>query len=212
MNKTLLLLLFTFSCVAFAQGSLKTVVAEKGDGIYSILRKNRINPTKYYNAFIEANKEALSKEEFLKTGQSYFIPDTTNLSKKEDAILTTKKQYSIFGKEFAKVDSLSNSLKNNVYYLVSGHGGPDPGAVVTYKGDDIAEDEYAYDITLRLARELISNGAEVFLIIKDANDGIRDDRKLKLDTDEVNYPDETIPLNQLARLKQRTKAVNNLYK
>ena len=81
MNKTFLLLFFTFYYGAFAQDSLKTVVAEKGDGIYSILRKQGINPSKFYNAFIEANKEKLDKEEFLKTGQTYFIPDTTSKSK-----------------------------------------------------------------------------------------------------------------------------------
>ena len=212
MNKTFLLLFFTFYYGAFAQDSLKTVVAEKGDGIYSILRKQGINPSKFYNAFIEANKEKLDKEEFLKTGQTYFIPDTTSKSKNTLTNLNNRKEYPIFGKEFAKVDSLSSSLKDNVYYLVSGHGGPDPGAVVAYEGKDIGEDEYAYDITLRLARELISHGAEVFLIIKDADDGIRDGRILELDVDEVTCLDEAIPLNQLARLKQRTKLVNDLYK
>ncbi len=177
-----------------------------------MLRKNGVNPTKFYNAFVEANKTKLTEEEFLKIGESYFIPDTTPLRKIEKVNLSSFREYSIFGKDFGRIDSLSNQLQDNVYYLVSGHGGPDPGAVESYDGEFIAEDEYAYDITLRLARELISHGAEVFLIIRDENDGIRDDRKLELDTDEVSYPDNDIPLNQLARLKQRVKAVNDLYK
>ncbi len=194
------------------QDSLLTVTAGQGDGIYSLLRKNGYSPTKYYNAFIESNKELLAEEEALKIGQAYQLPDTTVLLKVDEEAYVDIKKYPIFGEAYAKVDSLSNRLEGTIYYLVSGHGGPDPGAVETYNGDMIAEDEYAYDVTLRLYRELISHGAEVFLIIRDENDGIRDDRKLALDTDEVTYPNEEIPLNQVARLKQRVKAVNALYK
>ncbi|WP_350289966.1 N-acetylmuramoyl-L-alanine amidase [uncultured Croceitalea sp.] len=213
MSKTLFLFFLLASCFfATAQDSLQTVIAERGDGIYSLLRKNGVNPTKFYNAFIDVNKNSLLEEEFLKIGQSYFIPDTTESNKTAKVNLEAVRKYPIFGKEFAQVDSLSNKLSGTIYYLVSGHGGPDPGAVENYNGELIAEDEYAYDITLRLARELISHGAEVFLIIKDENDGIRDDRVLELDTDEVTYPNKEIPLNQLARLKQRVEAVNELYK
>ena len=214
MSITRAFFIFFFSCFCLvkAQDSLKTVVAQKGDGIYAILRKNGINPTKFYNAFVESNKEKLSEEEYLKVGETYIIPDTLQYLKVEEVDFKTYREYPIFGANFSKVDSLSNRLDGALYYLVSGHGGPDPGTVGSYDGDVIAEDEYAYDITLRLARELISHGAEVILIIQDENDGIRDERKLELDTDEVTYPNQTIPLNQLARLKQRVEAVNDLYK
>lgn len=213
LSKSLSILLLIFGCLALSgQDSLKIVVAEQGDGIYSLLRKNGINPTKFYNAFIDVNKELLSKEEFLKIGQSYYIPDTVQFSEVEKVNIEALREYPIFGENFVHVDSLSNRLKDNIYYLVSGHGGPDPGAVENYDGKLIAEDEYAYDITLRLARELISHGAVVFLIIKDKNDGIRDDRILELDTDEVTYSSQEIPLNHLARLKQRVEEINALYK
>ena len=48
-----------------------------------------------------------------------------------------------------------NSLANKVYYIVAGHGGPDPGARCTDCKSTMCEDEYAYDVSLRLARELI---------------------------------------------------------
>ena len=108
--------IFLGSYHIIAQDSLKTVIAEKGDGIYALLRKNGINPTKFYNAFIEVNKGLLSQDEFLKVGQSYFIPDTVNqLKKVEKVSLGSIKKYPIFGKEFARVDSLSNRLKDNIY-------------------------------------------------------------------------------------------------
>ena len=40
---------------------------------------------------------------------------------------------------------------------------------------DRHEDEYAYDVALRLARNLMQEGAEVRIIIQDAKDGIRED-------------------------------------
>ena len=213
MNKIFFLLALTInSTLLLAQDSLKTVIATQGDGIYSLLRKNGVNPTKFYNAFIKANKKTLDEDEFLKVGQFYFIPDTTRLTNTEQINKGTSKEYLIFGEDFARVDSLSNTLKETIYYLVSGHGGPDPGATTVYKNKVLAEDEYAYDITLRLARELISHGAEVFLIIRDENDGIRDDKILEIDRDEVAYLNQEIPLNLKARLKQRADAVNKLYK
>lgn len=43
---------------------------------------------------------------------------------------------------------------------------------------ELHEDEYAYDVALRLARNLMQEGAEVRIIIQDAKDGIRDDKYL----------------------------------
>jgi N-acetylmuramoyl-L-alanine amidase len=122
-----------------------------------------------------------------------------------------KANYDIFGDKYQEVEVSDQLLKDRVYYLISGHGGPDPGALGLYADKLISEDEYAYDVTLRLARNLISHGAIVYVIIRDPNDGIRDSEVLEIDNDEVCYPNEVIPLNQMARLKQRTEAVNKLY-
>jgi len=206
------LLFFIISATSvYTQDSLRTVTAIQGDGIYSLLRKNGFSPAKYYNEFIQANKNKLTEEEFLQIGEIYFLPDSLVTKKVEESNIILKK-YSLFGEDFAKIDSLSNRLNDAIYYLVSGHGGPDPGAIENYNDELIAEDEYAYDITLRLARELMSHGAEVHMIVQDENDGIRDDKVLALDRDEVVYPNQEIPLNQLARLKQRAEAVNILYR
>lgn len=119
--------------------------------------------------------------------------------------------FPIFGKKYEDVTIEDNRLLDHVYYLVSGHGGPDPGALGKLGDHRISEDEYAYDVTLRLARNLIAHGAVVYLITRDPNDGIRDEESLPLDEDEVCYPEQPIPLNQKARLKQRTDIINNLY-
>lgn len=118
----------------------------------------------------------------------------------------------LFGKAYEKVNIIDNSLKGNYYYLVSGHGGPDPGAMSKYSGHSLCEDEYAYDVTLRLARQLISRGAIVYIITRDKNDGIRDSEYFKCDKDEYCWPNQKIPLNQVKRLRQRAGAVNQLFK
>lgn len=120
--------------------------------------------------------------------------------------------FPVFGKEFEKVEIKSHELKGDVYYIVAGHGGPDPGAMANFNGHQLTEDEYAYDISLRLARNLMEQDATVYIIIRDPNDGIRSEAFLEIDHDEVCYPDQVIPLNQIQRLNQRVDAINELYK
>ena len=202
-----------------------------GDGIYSILRKNGLEPTKHYKAFIKLNKKSLTINNGVLKGRTYILPsiikdtiviietpaitDKTEpeiIKKPSDSLLPVKQiNNPIFGKDYEEVPLENNSLNGAIYYLISGHGGPDPGATETYNGKLISEDEYAYDVTLRLARRLMSNGAKVYIIIKDENDGIRDQKILEIDYDEVNFPDKPIPKSQKLRLRQRTKTVNHLY-
>jgi len=122
-----------------------------------------------------------------------------------------KMKVPILGKDHNEITVIDESLKDCVYYLVSGHGGPDPGAM-THKGvHSLCEDEYAYDVTLRLARQLLRRGAIVYVIIRDYNDGIRDKTYLGYDKDEMCWGKQPIPRNQRARLNQRTSTINRLY-
>ena len=117
----------------------------------------------------------------------------------------------ILGKDYEEITVEDETLKGCVYYLISGHGGPDPGAMTKKDGNFLCEDEYAYDVTLRLARNLLSHGAKVYVIVRDENDGIRDQEYLGYDKDEVVWFKQKIPANQVRRLKQRTTVVNELY-
>ncbi len=232
MHKQLLSLFLFLSFTATSQVSKKTVLAVNGDGIYSILRKNDLDPVKHYKAFLALNKKKLSNKNGLFAGRTYTLP--ANREPEKEQVISPKieiapmvdtipeksitpipvvetKNLPIFGKDKALVTIENHTLKNAIYYLVSGHGGPDPGAITFYNGKLISEDEYAYDVTLRLARRLISHGAQVYIIIKDPNDGIRDEKILEVDYDEVNYPNKKISKSQKLRLKQRTQAINKLY-
>lgn len=121
-----------------------------------------------------------------------------------------KRKYPIFGKKYEWVDPIDNSLSGKIFYVVSGHGGPDPGAIGYQANYELHEEEYAYDVSLRLARRLLEHGAEVHIIVQD-DDGIRDDRYLSFNDDEYYIGGIPIARNQLARLQKRAEIINGMY-
>lgn len=210
--------ILTFFLVAlilpqYSAAQNKEAVAEKGDGIYRLLTRNGLSVSENMDSFIELNKKELGRDNSLIIGKKYKLPsvaaimDNVTIGKSTGKIV----RYKIFGKEYENVEITSSVLNGATYYLMAGHGGPDPGAVGKYNGKLVCEDEYAYDITIRLARNLIQEGASVYMITRDKNDGIRDESILKVDHDEVCYPGLKIPLNHTRRLRQRTDAVNKLH-
>ncbi len=195
-------LCFFFICIQLhAQGgsSFHLCQPQKGEGLTSFLTRNKITTDELREKFLSLNKDNIGKNNALLLGVKYKIPNTDVFLKEP-----------LYGKDREVFKKESDKLKGAIFYLVSGHGGPDPGALGKYGGKTVSEDEYAYDITLRLAKKLQENGAEIHMIIQDADDGIRDDICLPLDKDETCEGME-IPLEQNDRLRQRTKAINELY-
>jgi N-acetylmuramoyl-L-alanine amidase len=206
-----------FICLLSLQAQHIEVTAEKGEGIYRLLTRNGLSAAQHLDAFIELNKDRLGKNNSLFAGRKYKLPqaseNTTVPAAVHAAVPAAGRtvRHEIFGQGYENVAIIDEQLKGAVFYLVPGHGGPDPGAVGIYGNWQLCEDEYAYDVTLRLARNLIQHGATVYMIVFDPTHGIRDERYLKPDKTERSYPNQTIPLNQLKRLQQRTDAVNELY-
>ena len=190
----------------WGQDNYKTVTPKKGEGILKLLRRNEV-AVKYKNAFIELNKGKFGKKESLLAGVKYNIDPSWVKGAREEW-----RVYPIFGEKYERLKIANSSLQGSVFYLVAGHGGPDPGAVGNHSLGSLCEDEYAYDVTLRLARWLIERNALVYFIVRDKNDGIRDANYLPCDKDEYTYTRGRIPANQVARLQQRTDVINNLYK
>lgn len=122
----------------------------------------------------------------------------------------SRRSFPIFGNQHAYTPLISSRLKGKVFYLISGHGGPDPGARGKRAGETLCEDEYAYDVTLRLLKVLLSHGATAYMIVRDPNDGIRNENYLKCDKDEEVWGKKVIPINQKERLGQRTDIINAL--
>ena len=171
----------------------------KGEGILLFLKRHNLT-TEHIAKFKELNKGKFGSDGGLLMHHTYTLP-----------VVNNKWIVPIFGKEHEELTLKDDELKGAVFYLVSGHGGPDPGAIGDYGKLKLYEDEYAYDITLRLAKNLMQKGATVHIIVQDPNDGIRSDTYLKPSKDET-VMGESIPLDQNKRLKQRCDAINELYK
>ncbi|TAE51916.1 MAG: N-acetylmuramoyl-L-alanine amidase [Bacteroidetes bacterium] len=120
--------------------------------------------------------------------------------------------YPIFGSKYANVPLDETDLSGKVFYISSGHGGPDPGAVGKFGTQSLCEDEYAYDISLRLAHNLLSRGATVYIIVRDPDDGIREGEILPCDKDENFWLDKDIAVSQSERLFQNSEVINELYR
>jgi N-acetylmuramoyl-L-alanine amidase len=197
-----------FSLFCFSQ---EKAIPKDGEGINRFLTNNGRSPQKYYDIFIELNKDKLGKNNTLIKDVAYVLPSltTTTPEKKNKESKGSVKKEPLFGKKYAEYTIQSDKLKGATFYLSSGHGGPDCGAIGKADGKEIHEDEYAYDIMLRLARNLMMEGATVYIIIQDKNDGIRDDKFLKNNKTETCRGKE-IPLNQLKRLQQRSDEINAL--
>lgn len=127
----------------------------------------------------------------------------------EKSVTSSARNFSILGNKYQYTPLISSKLKGKVFYIVSGHGGPDPGARGQRSSHTLCEDEYAYDVSLRLLRLLLSHGATAYMIVRDANDGIRDTEFLNCDEDEKVWGNLTIPRDQKARLQQRCDIINN---
>ena len=175
--KRIFCLLTIFFCTLFAFNASAQEERDsprRGEGISVFLERNKRPGRAYYKEFLELNKKLLKGKEELRLGVKYVLPP---LSK---PVGNGKKTINepLFGKALASVKVTSNRLQGACFYVVSGHGGPDPGAIGRIGKIELHEDEYAYDVALRLARNLMQEGAEVRIIIQDAKDGIRDDKYL----------------------------------
>ncbi len=185
-------------CVASvwaATSSAQRVSPQSGEGIYGLLQRNGITPTSASVAeFRSLNTGRLLSDGGLKKGTSYILPSSSI------------RHFELFGGEYAAIKQESSSLKGVAYFLISGHGGRDPGAVGTRNGKPLHEDEYAYDVMLRVARGLMAHGAEVFVMVQD--DPIRDEKYLEPDQDEKNI--DGTPVSRDRRVKERVEMVNIL--
>ena len=204
-------LFFIFSlCFVFAFSQEKDT-PRKGEGIYAFLRRHN-RTEKQYDEFIRLNKQKLGKSEALTQGTFYLLPPLTtadNNQKENSTEKGTTGTQPLFGEKYKDYEIKDNKLAGACLFLVSGHGGPDPGAVAKVDGHELHEDEYAYDIMLRLARCLMEHNATVHIIIQDPNDGIRDGKYLNNSKDETCMG-KKIPDSHIGRLKQQTDEINAL--
>lgn len=204
-------MLFSLSMTLCAQ---ERAYPKNGEGVTLFLKRFNRNGEAYKREFIRLNKGKLGKNNSLRLGVKYTLPplrnnEATSGNGKAKAVKSGKGREPLFGKALAEYSISSQDLKGACFYVVSGHGGPDPGAIGRMGNNELHEDEYAYDIALRLARNLLSRGAKVHIIIQDAKDGIRNQPFLSNSKRETCMGAK-IPLGQVARLEQRANKINSL--
>jgi N-acetylmuramoyl-L-alanine amidase len=204
------IILFVGSPVIYAQ---ERDIPRKGEGIHAFLKRNNREGNIYYNEFIKLNKNKLGKDNSLLKDEKYILPPFSSdvSEEKETNLRSGGKAFkqALFGSKYENYTQIDNSLEGACFFLVGGHGGPDPGACAKVDGYELHEDEYAYDIVLRLARSLLQHGATVHIIIQDKKDGIRDEKYLS-NSNRETCMGSTIPLNQKKRLQQRVDKINSL--
>ena len=210
MNRFFLLILFSLSIsLVFSQDK---DTPRQGEGIYAFLRRHNRTEASHYQEFIKLNKYKLGKSTSLVKGTVYLLPPITIAGQSNQPAASRAKKTgtnALFGEKYKNYEIIDNKLAGACFYVVSGHGGPDPGAVAKVNGYELHEDEYAYDITLRLARNLLQHGATVHIIIQDKKDGIRDGLYLNNSKSETCMG-KSISSSQISRLKQQSDAINNL--
>lgn len=168
--------------------------------------------------------EQLKKTEYIDSLISTLLVHADTLTLKDTISEDSLKEHDYFAEELIEethttseiilryADSIKdNILEGAVIYLISGHGGPDPGAMATIDGHTISEAVYAYDITLRIAKKIEEHGGIARMIIKSDEYGVRDCRILTMNNNKYCYPNLPIPRDHNQRLRQRVTAVNNLY-
>lgn len=211
MSRFLILLIAWLTAVCLQAQEPKTAKPVAGEGISAFLERNGRPSKSYYQEFLKLNEKKLKGKKELQLGVAYLLPPLMPVKENAQPAASKRERHEpLFGKELAKVQVTGKRLAGACFYVVSGHGGPDPGAIGKLNGHSLHEDEYAYDVALRLARNLMQEGAEVHIIIQDNKDGIRNDRYLKNSKRETCMGSK-IPLNQTERLKQRTSQINGLY-
>lgn len=179
--------LFFWVCacsVILAQEDHYTVVAQPGDGIFSLLRKQGLDPVKHYEEFIKLNSEKIKNGSLLQVGVGYEVPRAEDSFKKTGVVVQSKDgvEEPIFDSELAQMSLKSETLKNAVYYLI-----------VEDKKD--INNGYAKGVTESLAAELMVHGAQVYILGQEIPDS----------------PELVEPLTEMQQMGNYIEAINKRY-
>lgn len=166
MKSRLSLLFWVWACT-FIFGQESTyykVVAEQGDGIFSLLRKQGLDPAKHYGEFLELNSDKIKKGSALKLGEEYKIPYADDSFKKTGVMVEAMAdaEEPIFDKELGQMSLKSDKLKDAVYYLIT-------------ENSTDKDKSFAKDVSQRLAAELMVHGAQVYIMGEDASHNVLKD-------------------------------------
>ncbi len=196
--RTFLSLFLVFSLVRLS-GQQIVVTAQNGDGIFSILRKQGLDPVKYYADFVKLNQKNLKNGSELYLGREYIIPEAPDSFKKMAVQLEapSDSENAIFDeKALARVSPKSDHLKNAVIYLLPGEGSSLPSLEIKALKKQIFQ---------RLASQLMVHGARVYLIENDTTLTIEETESTKA------KPELERPIGNQKQLQHYVDAINQRY-
>lgn len=156
--KHLFLFIILGSCTAlFSQGTLDTIVAQKGDGIFSILRKSGIHPVKYYVDFLDLNKDAIKGASELLVGRKYILPYAPDSFKNMGTYIQIDdaEEAPVFDVDLVKMKQKDSTLKNTVYYIMYSDTKTEDNSLKVQDG-----------FTAKLSKDLMERGARVYVLQK----------------------------------------------
>lgn len=154
--KLIIVALVLSNCFLVSAQTVK-VKAEQGDGIFSLLRKQGLDPSKYYAEFVELNEKNIKNGSQLYLGREYLIPDAPDSFKKMALNVTedVKEDLPIFDKELAEISPKSDKLQEAVLYLLPGINGIKESKQLENTRNQIMKN---------VAKELMVHGAKVYLV------------------------------------------------
>jgi N-acetylmuramoyl-L-alanine amidase len=126
MNKLIIIHIFLILTITLkAQSETREVVAQSGDGIYSLLKKNGLQPSDFH-AFVELNRSRLGPNNALIAGENtnYRLQEARHRLADTNSKART---YKIFGPKYQNVTIKSQQLNGATYYLNRGMGDLIPG-------------------------------------------------------------------------------------
>ena len=187
-------------CFVSAQVDYAMVEAQPGDGIFSILRKQGLNPGKYYGDFLKLNQDKLSKGSALKLGEEYKVPLAEDSYKQRAVKVQAKDSLDqpLFNEELAEINPISNKLSEAVIYLIAGND-------LENASDSIKN--LSKEVTQRLARELMIHGAQVYVL--------ESNEEMNKEFPTINVvPDERkkeAPMASFAQMEEYVDLINKRY-
>ena len=122
-----LLLFFLLALPMVLQAQQTTDTPRPGEGISTFLERNGRPSRTYYRDFLRLNEKKLKGKRELRLGVRYIVPPLrgkAGASAKDSGAQCLEEP--LFGKKLKEVKVKGNSLKGACFYIVSGHGGPDP--------------------------------------------------------------------------------------
>lgn len=145
------LLVFCSMSVLIAQEKATTVIAQHGDGIFSLLRNEGVEVAKYYEEFIKLNEHNIKNGSHLVVGKEYKIPYAPDSFRNAGVRISfpSGKEEAIFKNELATLKRIDSSMRNTVYFFITDQS--DAGNVQ----NEIAD---------RMARKLLQRKARVYLL------------------------------------------------